>query len=220
MGAAIGQILGIAVGVAISPVPIIALILMLFSRAAARNSLAFLLGWLLGLIGVAVAVLASGVASSSGSSSGSGTAQILIGLLFLFLAWRQWRSRPQAGEEAKMPAWMDKIDDLSAIQALGMGLLLTVANPKNLGLTIAAAANIGEAGLSSGEEAATVAVFVLVASITIIVPVVGYLAARDRAVPVLDSMKVWLGQNNATVMTVLFLVLGAKVLGTGIALVS
>ena len=220
MGAAIGQILGNAVGVAISPVPIIALILMLFSRAAARNSLAFLAGWLVGLTGAAVVVLASGVASSNGSSNGSGTAQILIGVLFLFLAWKQWRSRPQAGEEAEMPAWMDKIDGLSAIKALGMGLLLTVANPKNLGLTIAAAANIGGAGLATGEEAVTVVVFVLISSITIIVPVLAYLVAKDRAAPVLDSMKVWLGQNNATVMTVLFLVLGAKVLGAGIALVS
>jgi len=44
MGAAVGGILGGAVGVAISPVPIIAVILMLFSRSAVRNSLAFVAG--------------------------------------------------------------------------------------------------------------------------------------------------------------------------------
>ena len=46
MGATIGAILASAVGVAISPVPIIAVILMLFSGAATRNSLSFLLGWM------------------------------------------------------------------------------------------------------------------------------------------------------------------------------
>ena len=58
MGAAIGQILGSAVGVAISPMPIIAVILMLFSKKATVNSLSFLFGWLLGLGGVGMIVLA------------------------------------------------------------------------------------------------------------------------------------------------------------------
>lgn len=71
--------------------------------------------------------------------------------------------------------------------------------------------------LDTGGEAVFVAVYVLVASITLIVPVVGCLAARDKMTPVLDSMKVWLMQNNATVMAVLFAVLGAKVLGDGIS---
>jgi len=38
--------------------------------------------------------------------------------------------------------------------------------------------------------------------------------------PVLDSMKEWLTTNSATVMTVLFLVLGAKLLGDGLVLLS
>ena len=45
MGAAIGDILGAAVGVAISPVPIIAVILMLFTAKATANSISFLIGW-------------------------------------------------------------------------------------------------------------------------------------------------------------------------------
>lgn len=220
MGAAIGQILPTAIGIAISPVPIIALILMLFSRAAARNSLAFLAGWLVGLSGVTAVVLTSGVASSSGSSDGTGTGKVLIGLLFLFLAVKQWRGRPKAGEEPEMPAWMEKIDDMSAPLALGIGLLLTVANPKNLALAIAGAATIGAANLSTSDEVVTAIVFVVLASITIIVPVVGYLAAKQRAIPMLEELKSWLAVNNAAVMAVLFLVLGAKVLGDGISLLA
>ena len=49
MGSVIGQILGFAVGVAISPVPVIAVILMLFSKSAATNSVSFAAGWILGL---------------------------------------------------------------------------------------------------------------------------------------------------------------------------
>lgn len=59
MGQAIGEVLPMAVGVAISPVPIIAVILMLFTDRARRDSLAFLLGWLVAMalaLGVLIAV--------------------------------------------------------------------------------------------------------------------------------------------------------------------
>ncbi len=220
MGEAIGQILGFAVGVAISPVPIISVILMLFSRSAASNSLSFLAGWLVGLTVVSIVVLAIGLEGSDGESDSGGIVKIVIGVLFLALAVRQWRQRPGEGEDAQMPAWMATIDEFTAVKSFGLALLLSAVNPKNLGLTIAAAASIGGAGIDTGEEAVVVAVYVILASSTLIVPVVGYVAARQRMTPVLDGMKAWLTANNATVMAVLFLVLGAKVLGDGIALVS
>ena len=88
-----------------------------------------------------------------------------------------------------MPAWMASIDDFSAVKAFGLGLLVTVPNPKNLGLTLGAAVSIGAAELSGAEQAITVAVYVLIASVTVIVPVVVYLVAGERATPGLNSMK-------------------------------
>ena len=78
MGEAIGEILPSAVAVAISPVPIIAVILMLFSRRAGTNSLVFLIGWLLGLAAVGAIVLAFGDVSSSdgGASTASGVVKL------------------------------------------------------------------------------------------------------------------------------------------------
>lgn len=220
MGEAIGQVLGLAVGVAISPVPVIALILMLFSRRAASNSLAFLIGWLVGLTAVSVIVLAIGLEGSDGDADGGGWAKVAIGVLFVALAVKQWRGRPAEGDETRMPAWMASIDEFTAVKAFGMAVLLSAVNPKNLGLTIAAAASIGAVGLGGAEEGVVVAIYVIIASITLIVPVVGYLAARSRMTPLLEVAKAWLMANNATVMSVLFLVLGAKVLGDGIALLS
>jgi len=220
MGPAIGQILGFAVGVAVSPVPVIALILMLFSKRATSNSLAFLIGWLLGLTVVSIVVLAAGLESSDGSSDSGGWVKLLIGLLFVALAVKQWRGRPHEGDEPQMPAWMASIDEFTAIKAFGVAVLLSSVNPKNLGLTIAAAASIGAAGLGTGDEAVVVAIYVVIASITLIVPVAGYLIARERMTPVLDTMKVWLMANNMTVMAVLFLVLGAKIAGDGISILT
>ena len=220
MGAAIGQILGLAVGVAISPVPIIATILMLFSNRAKSNSVAFLVGWIFGLVAVATVVLLAGVEGSDGTSDATGWIKVVIGVVFLLLAVKQWRARPHDGDEPPMPAWMASIDEFTAIKSFGFGALLSGVNPKNLGLTIAAASSIGASGLTGSDEAAVVAVYVLIASCTLMVPVVGYLVAGDRMRPTLDSMKAWLLANNATVMAVLFLVLGAKVLGDGISILT
>lgn len=220
MGAAIGEILGLAVGVAISPVPVIALTLMLFSRRAASNSVAFLVGWLVGLTLVSAVALAVGLEGSDGDADSGGIAKVAIGALFLVLAAKQWRDRPREGDEPRMPTWMSSIDEFSSPKAFGIAVLLSAVNPKNLGLTLAAAASIGASDLDVGQEAVVVTVYVVLASITLIVPVTGFLLARDRATPALESMKAWLTANNATVMTVLFVVLGAKVLGDGISILA
>jgi hypothetical protein len=221
VGAAIGEILGMAVGVAISPVPVIAVILMLFSSRATANSLSFLAGWLIGLSVVGLVVLAIGVeASTSGDANGGGAIKIVIGALFVGLGVKQWSGRPRGDEEAEMPGWMATIDDFTAVKSFGLAFLLSAVNPKNLGLTIAAVASIGAHGLETGEEIGVVAVFVVLASLTVAVPVIGNLILGSKAEHALTEMKDWLVANNNTVMAVLFVVLGAKVFGDGIAAVA
>lgn len=56
----------------------------------------------------------------------------------------------------------------------------------------------------------------LIAASTVTVPVISYLAARDRMAQPLESLRGWLEQNNATVMAVLLLVIGVVLLGEGI----
>ena len=194
---------------------------MLFSRSATVNSLSFLVGWLAGLLGAGFVVLTLGLtASDGGPSTTSGVIRIVIGLAFAALGVRQWRDRPKPGVKPEPPGWMSAIDEFSAPKSLGVGVLLSAVNPKNLGLTIAAAASIGVSGLSSGTELVVLVVFVLIASIGVAAPVVLNLILGSRAEPTLTEMKDWLITNNATVMAVLFVVLGAKLLGDGISIVA
>jgi hypothetical protein len=115
-----------------------------------------------------------------------------------------------------MPKWMSTIDSFTAGKSFGIAALLAGVNPKNLGLTLAAALTIAQAGLSGSQPWVALAVFVLIGSITVLVPVVYYITAGDSATKTLTTWKAWLAVNNATVMAVLFLVLGAKLLGDGI----
>ena len=102
MGQAISQILPYAIGVAVSPVPIIAVILVLFSSRARTNGPIFLAGWIIGVgvVGVAVYLLARRGRRRvhQGASDTSYRVKLVLGLLFLFLAVKQWRSRPRPGQ--------------------------------------------------------------------------------------------------------------------------
>jgi threonine/homoserine/homoserine lactone efflux protein len=220
MGQGVGEVLTFAIGVAISPVPIIAVILMLFSQKARVNGPAFLAGWVLALAVIStVAYVIADESDASTSSSASDTiswGKIVLGVLFLLLAGRQWRSRPAPGVEPEMPKWMRGIDSFSPGKALGLGVLLTGVNPKNLILTLGAATGLAQLGLSTGDAVGSIVVFVVVASLTIAVPVVYYLVGGEKAKTALDSLKRWLGMHNAAVMTVLFLVFGVDLIAKGI----
>lgn len=220
MGNVIGEILPLAVGIAISPIPIIAAILMLLSPKAKATSIGFLLGWLVG-IALAVTVftlLSSALPEDDPDASKPITAviQLVLALGLLFLALRQWRSRPAPGVEPDLPKWMSAIDTMTPIKAFLLAVVLAAVNPKNLLLGAAAGVAIGGATLDGSAMTASIVVFVLIAGASVLVPVVAYLVASKAMAGPLESLRGWLVHNNATVMAVLLLVLGVVLLGKGI----
>jgi threonine/homoserine/homoserine lactone efflux protein len=221
VGDAIGDILPLAVGVAISPAPIIAIVLMLGTPRARSNGSAFAAGWIAGLtvVGAAVLVLANGNATSDSGepATWANVLKLVLGALFVLLAARTWRTRPAAGREAELPGWMRAIDSFGVGKALGAGALLSAVNPKNLALGVAAATAIAETGISGGQAAGALAAFVAIGSLTILAPLVIYFALGKRSAAILDGMKAWLAAHNAAIMTVLLLVLGAKLIGDAIS---
>ena len=221
MGSLIGEILPLAVGIAISPIPIIAVILMLLSPRAKGTSVGFMIGWLAGIVvAIVVFTLLSSVIpqDSDGGSSAGGVIKIIFGVLLLFLAFRQWRGRPAKGKQATMPKWMSAIDSMTVAKALGLGFLLAAVNPKNLLMAASAGLIIGGAGLVFGQGLALVIIiFVLLAACTVLIPVIGYLIASARLSGPLDRLRGWLVENNSTIMAVLLLVIGVAVIGKGIA---
>jgi threonine/homoserine/homoserine lactone efflux protein len=219
---AIGGVLAAAVAVALSPIPIIAVILVLGTPRARSNGPAFALGWIVGLVVVSVVVLVAAHGASdpdSATSTGVNWLKLGLGLAFLSGARRQWRKRPRKGaeaEEAEMPSWMGAVDKLTPVKSLGVGGALSAVNPKNLVLTAAAAASIAQAGVSVGGEVVAVAVFVVISSITVAGAVLFFLVASDRAAAPLAKLKDFMAEHNGAIMAVLFLVLGAKLIGDGL----
>jgi threonine/homoserine/homoserine lactone efflux protein len=221
MGQALGDILPLAVAVAIFPVPIIAVVLVLGSDRGTPKGAAFVLTWCIGLSAVGgIALLLAGGADASDEGEPATWVNVLLlglGLLLLAAAVRQWRSRPSGGEETPTPGWMRAIDEFTIAKAGGAGFALSALNPKNLLLTVAAAAEIAEVGLSAGRQVVLLLGFVLVASAGVLTPLVLALALGDRSRELLDGLRGWMARYNAVIMGLLFLLIGAKLIGDAVS---
>ena len=213
---AIGSFLPAAAAIALSPIPIVAVVLVLDSDRARVNGPAFAAGWVAGLAvaSVVVVVVASGASDPhSDVSTGVNWVMAVIGVAFLVMAGRQWRKRPKPGETAAMPKWMASVGSISVGRAAGLGVALSALNPKNLALTLAASASIAEAGLGKGDTAVAVAVFVAIGSLTVL-GAVGFAVILPRqAKQPLGAVQEFMAANNATIMMVILLLLGVKILG-------
>ena len=219
MGQSISEVLPWALGVAISPVPLIAVILMLFTPRAKQNGPAFLLGWVVGL-GVLAAVVyivadALNVSSDSTASDSTSTVKVVLGVALIIGGLRRLRKRTPAGTEPAMPKWMAGVDSFTPVKAAGLGVVLGAVNPKNLVLTIGAATGLAQLGESSGDAVVGLIAFVVIASSTTALAVGYRIFGGEAAHAHLDEAKAWLTVHNEAVMAVLFLVFGVVILAQG-----
>ena len=216
----IGDLLPSALAVALSPVPIIAVVLALGAPNARTAGPAFALGWIAGLVAVsAIVVLVLGSGSDPDlDDPGVDWLKIAIGILFLALASGQWKKRPREDQALEMPRWMASFDNPTPRSAMLLGVALSGANPKNLALTLAAAATIAEAGLDNAEMVIALVVFIALGSAAVAGPVVFYLVDAERAARPLAAIRRYMSENNAVITTVVLLLLGAKLLGDGLAI--
>jgi threonine/homoserine/homoserine lactone efflux protein len=119
-----------AVGVAVSPLPIVAVVLMLVTPRGRANGPAFVLGWWVGLAIVGAVVLS--ISGGAGATDDGETAtwvdvlKLVLGLLLLLVAFKEWRSRPHEEEEAPTPKWMGTLDTFTPAIMATLLLILGV----------------------------------------------------------------------------------------------
>jgi threonine/homoserine/homoserine lactone efflux protein len=221
MGNAIGQMLPSAVGVAVSPLPIVAVVLMLVSARGRVNGPVFVAGWIVGLaiVGAIVLSIAGGADATDEGEPATwvDVVELVLGILLLLVALKQWRGRPHEGEEAPVPKWMGALEAFTPPKAGGAGVVLSALNPKNLLLAIAGATAIAKTGISTGEQIGAYVVFVAIATVGVAAPVVIYFALGERSRELLDRLKSWMAANNAVIMAVLLLIIGVKLIGDAIS---
>ena len=213
----LSETLPFAIGVAASAAAVIALVLILQGSRALPSGLSFTLGWVLG-VGVVCAVgVAFGLAVSDDPTRWTQWLKTLLGALLLIAAVRKWRQRVPSGQEPTPPKWMSGLQDSAPGKAAVLGFLLGGINPKNLMLTLGAAATLGAAGLSSSELWITGIAYVIVASVTVLVPMGIYVLMRSKADALLANLGEWMKSNSDAITIVVLVIFGVKLLLGGLA---
>ena len=220
LGAAIGGALPFAVGIALSPIPIVAVVLMLTTQRARVNGAVFVAGWLAGLAIVGAIALSIAGPADAGSSGAPATwvswLKVVLGAALLLVAALQFRNRPRNGDRVELPKWIARVDEIKPLPAAGLGVVMGGLNPKNLLLAVAAAAAIAQTGISGGEQAIAYLVFALVGTLGVGTPVGIYFAMGARSEKLLTGLKDWMAQHNAVIMAVICLIIGVKLIGDAI----
>jgi threonine/homoserine/homoserine lactone efflux protein len=224
IGQAIGQALPFGLGVALSPVPIIAVVLMLSTPKGRVNGLTFLIGWVVGIavLGTIVLLVAGGASASKHGSPATWVSivKIVLGVQLLLLAVKQWRGRPRGDTQPELPGWMKRVDTFTPVRSAAVAVVLSAVNPKNLILVVGAAAAIAQTGANAAGQAVALAVFIVLATLGVGAPVAIYYLMGDKAPKILADLHDWMARENATIMAVICLIIGAKLVGDAIVALS
>ena len=215
VGSALAQLLPTAIGFALSPVALVEMVLVLFSRRARTNSLIFLAAIMIAVF-VIPFIGASGADAATSSAASRSTTEavvlLIVAALLAVLAWRNYRNR----HDASVPAMLGKIDGMGPAAVLVLSAGVTFANPKNLVLLLGAGAVAAKQGLSTVELAATLAIFTDHRHLAVHrhgrLPAPRGRASQHR----LQQCKEWLLRNNRLIMAAVLAALALALASQGI----
>jgi Sap-like sulfolipid-1-addressing protein len=213
----IPTVLGLGLAVAVcSPVSVVTVIVLLTMPAGRRRGIAFVLGWLLAIAVIAAVVVgfAHGQDFSSKKTTPSRAAswaEIVVGLVAIVAALRALRRQsPTGGSGGETRGWLSRLDRTKWPLAVVVGAFMLTYS-----LTIAAAAEILKAHVSTQGDVAAFAVFAVASIITIVAPVLVALLAPDRADEWLAAWRRWLLGNSRLIGLIALIVIGAALVARG-----
>ncbi|WP_439563548.1 GAP family protein [Microcella sp.] len=217
---AIGETLPLAVAIALSPLAIASVVLMLLSSRPRAASIAFLLGFAVAVAAVSTVgfLLASVLPHGDDDSSLSAPFLLLaLGIVAIVLAVRQWRKRPEPGDELELPGWIAKVESITTPSAFVLGAFFGGLKPKNLLLSIGLGVSLEATGVSSGEAAIALGAVVLIAASPLLVPVIISLVALERISASLDRLRDWMVRHNSALVGAILLLVGVLLIGKAVS---
>ena len=210
MGPLISEVAALGLAVAFtSPGSVVTVIVLLSMSSGMRRAVAFICGWVL-----AIAVLAAlmvfvlhGQDFSSRHSTPSRAVSSTRSRTRL-PADRRVRTTYRRPHEQKgpqsPPKWLDRIDRTHWLLGVAVGAVML-----SYALSLAAAAEILKANVSTLDAASASLVFALTSIVTIAAPVVLVVAAPERSARVLATWKNWLLANSRSIALIALMVIGA-----------
>lgn len=217
----IAKLIPLALGVAASPISVVAILVILLTRRARLASLVFAVTWSFGIavaLGLAVYFADRIPPIPQGLDlpfEGLVTALLGIGLIGSAVLARMGRFR--AEDPYEPPRWLSVVDNLSPLGGAVIALTNAVTSPKNIGLAVAAGLAITGSRTTPAERTTAETVYVIIASTTVWIPVIVFFVGGERARDTLARWKTYITARAAAVMELTLLILGIVLAVRGLA---
>lgn len=197
-----------AIGFALSPIPLVEMILVLLSRRSKSNGLVFLICIAVPVFAVAMLSatgLAAGTRGEKGISDLKAWIMLSLATLLLLMAFRNFVRR----RDTSVPKVFAAIENMgpSGVAALSAGA--TILNPKNLVILLGAGAVAAETGLPTGQLLIALLLFTGLATLPFSVAVGYVLLGGDTAARRMQRVKRWLLTHNRLIIAIVLGVVGA-----------
>jgi hypothetical protein len=221
---AIGAMLPMAVAIALNPLAIVAAVVLVLGDGGRLKAASFAAGSLVTITTATtlafLLVEAGADADPSETADGVDIVQLVIGVGFWALAVVSWRSKRGEGSAGPAAGLVDRVARISPAGAFGLGLVQAVVVVKTIALAVGAGAQLGVSDVHGGGAVVAVAVFAFVATASLWAPVVGIVVGGDRVRAPMADVQRWLEENMATITVVVLVVLGAVLIGRGLAVLG
>lgn len=206
------ELASLALVIAVSPASVVPAILMLHTPRPLAAGWAFAMGWMLSV--AATTWLFVEIAGQLPDAGGPPPpwirpATMMLAVLLILAGLVTWMRR---GRSARAPVWLRALDSVTAPRALAAAPVLAALNPKVLSACAAAGFSIGSTAQSSLAQWGDVTGFALLASATVIVPVLSYAIWRERMSEPLRRLRVALERHNAAILAVVLVAVGLMLL--------
>lgn len=222
MGTVLISLLPYIIGSAVVPLQIIIGLLLLKSpQQGPLKAVAYVSGMTITRIfqGLLFGVVLSRSGALAGESDGKGpiisTLLLVLGILLLIAAYKKWRREDDPDDAS--PKGLAKIDGLTPLKALGIGLGLPLIAAKLWVFTLSALATIAAAQLSQPSSAIAYLLFILLAESLLLLPIVIRLVIPEQSKVVLTDLSDWLTRNSRPITITVSLVFGLLFLHSGIS---
>jgi hypothetical protein len=198
-----------ALGVAVSPLPAAAMLLLLGGARAVRKGTAFWLAWVAGVAVQAAAfvLLADRLEGNEAAVRTIAVGELAVGLVLVAIALRQGLGRKPG--PAEVPGWLQALDRAGPARAAGLALVLSLLNPKNLALVLSGSLALAEGADGDGELALSTAGFVLVAASTATLLLLCRVLLPQRSERPLGRLRAFVAAHDRRIALVLGLLIGA-----------
>lgn len=222
MNELIGALFPLGVAAALSPMPLIALIIALFSKQRALNGLGFVLGSLIATAAITTITTILALALPSDPEVTihpvKGTIHIVLGAAMVYYGIVIWHRRPKPGEPRKTPSWIARIESINPAKSVVFGMLLAALNVKNLPIEAVAGTHLAAAPSMQSAIVAGI-IFVVLACGALATILIAALAFPTRTTAPLKRLRETLIDHNAIILTLVFVLAGTSMIGHAIAVI-